>query len=269
MNRSQVKYRIYPSLLDKFQRYIDSEIEAESFRNIDDETGEYRRSPGEIEAQNRRELIDAINRIPFESEAADRGTAFNEIVDCLIHSRKKSGNEKISELESDRENNKIDVKINGFRFSFDLEFCREASRYFNDATSQIHVSAILPTSCGDVELYGYVDEIKKDIVYDIKTTSKYEFGKYEKGWQRHAYPYCLIESGMIDSIKAFEFTVYQLRGGTSRTPLISGVQFPEYYTYSHEKSKQLLIGHCEAFIRFLEANREEITDLKIFNKHEE
>jgi hypothetical protein len=129
------------------------------------------------------------------------------------------------------------------------------------------VSAILPTRYGDVQLYGYVDEIVKDTVYDIKTTTRYEFGKYGKGWQRHAYPYCLIESGMMSSVKAFEFTAYKLTGGTSRTPLISGVQYPEYYAYSHEESRQLLADHCEAFIEFLEANRELITDKKIFNLH--
>ena len=32
-----------------------------------------------------KELIDKINRIPFESEAADKGTAFNELVDVLAH----------------------------------------------------------------------------------------------------------------------------------------------------------------------------------------
>lgn len=268
MNQSQVKYKIYPSLLDKFQSYLDSEIEAESFWNVNDETGEYKRSPDEIEAEKKQELINSINRVPFESEAADKGTAFNEIVDCLVHKRNKSENEKIKALVSDRENNKIDVQINNFYFSFDLSFCVEASKYFKDSTSQVYVSATLPTRYGDVELYGYVDEIKKDIVYDIKTTSRYEFGKYEKNWQRYTYPYCLIESGMMNDVKAFEFTAYHLKGGTSRTPLIYGVQFPEYYAYNHEKSKQLLINHCEAFIEFLEANHDLITDLKIFNQHE-
>jgi hypothetical protein len=269
MNHSQIKYKIYPSLLDKFQNYLDSEIEFESFWNQDNETGEYKRSPDEIEAEKKRELIDSINRVPFENEAADKGTAFNEIVDCLLHKRNKSENEKIKALVSNRENNSIDVHINNFHFSFDLSFCTEASKYFIGSTSQVYVSAILPTKYGDVELYGYADEIKKDVIYDIKTTSKYEFGKYEKKWQRHTYPYCLIESGMMNDVKAFEFTVYHLKGGSGRTPLIYGTQFPEYYAYNHENSKQLLTNHCEAFIEFLEVHKDSITDKKIFNRHED
>jgi hypothetical protein len=101
-------------------------------------------------------------------------------------------------------------------------------------------------------------------VYDIKDTSKYDFGKYEHGWQRHVYPYCLIASGQMDSIKAFEYTAYQIKGGTSRTPLISGTQYPEYYTYNHEQSVRLLTAHCEKFITFLEVNKALITDKKIF-----
>ena len=123
---------------------------------------------------------------------------------------------------------------------------------------------VIPTRYGDVELYGYIDELVRDTVYDIKTTSKYDFGKYEHGWQRHVYPYCLIASGQMESVKAFEYTAYQMKGGTSRTPLISGTQYPEYYTYNHEQTIKLLTAHCEHFIEFLEANRDIIADKKIF-----
>ena len=126
------------------------------------------------------------------------------------------------------------------------------------------MSAILPTGYGDVELYGFIDEFRKDVVYDIKTTSSYQFGKYERKWQRHVYPYCLIASGQVESVKAFEYTAYALKGGTSRTPLISGTCYPEYYTYNHEQSVKMLTNHVERFIEFLEANRDLITDKKIF-----
>ena len=82
---SQPKYRIYPSLLDKFEDYLRADEEAESFFNVDRDTGEYKRSPDEIEAELKRSLIDAINRVPFSSEAADKGTAFNALIDSMIH----------------------------------------------------------------------------------------------------------------------------------------------------------------------------------------
>lgn len=68
----QPKYRMYPSLLDKFEAYLRVDEEVESFFNIDNETGEYKRSPEEIEAELKQSLIDAINRVPFASEAADK-----------------------------------------------------------------------------------------------------------------------------------------------------------------------------------------------------
>ena len=117
-----------------------------------------------------------------------------------------------------------------------------------------------------MELYGFIDELKRDVVYDIKTTSSYSFGKYEHGWQRHVYPYCLIASGEMESVSAFEYTAFALKGGTSRTPLISGTRYPEYYTYNHKQSVKLLTAHVERFIEFLEANKDLITDKKIFGQ---
>ena len=66
----QPSYRIYPSLLDKFDKYLRADEEVENFWNIDNETGEYKRSPEEIEESLKQDLLDAINRVPFESEAA-------------------------------------------------------------------------------------------------------------------------------------------------------------------------------------------------------
>lgn len=265
------KYRFYPSLLDKFEQYLRADEQVESFWNVDNETGEYKKSPEEIEAELKQTLLDAINRVPFESEAADRGTAFNAIIDCYIHRKKHIPNEREPyTIIGDEETNIIQVAFPSTdiaparHFLFDRAWCIEQSRYFAGALSQVFVSATISTRYGDVELYGFIDELLRDTAYDIKATSKYDFGKYEHGWQRHVYPYCLIASGQMGSVKAFEYTAYQLKGGTSRTPLISGTQYPEYYTYNHEQTVKLLTAHCEHFIEFLEANREFITDKKIF-----
>ena len=267
----QPKYRFYPSLLDKFEQYLRADEQVESFWNVDNETGEYKKSPEEIEAELKQNLIDAINRVPFESEAADKGTAFNAVIDCYIHKRKHIPSEREPyTIVGDEETNIIQVDFPTTdiaptrHFLFDRTWCIEQSKYFSGALSQVFVSAVLSTRYGAVELYGYIDELLRDIVYDIKTTSKYDFGKYEHGWQRHVYPYCLIASGQMDSVKAFEYTAYQLKGGTSRTPLISGTQYPEYYTYNHEQTVKMLIAHCELFIEFLEVNKAFITDRKIF-----
>ena len=266
----QPSYRIYPSLLDKFDKYLRADEEVENFWNIDNETGEYKRSPEEIEESLKQDLLDAINRVPFESEAADKGTAFNAIIDCYVHCENVPTERSPYSIIGDKETNTIQVAFPATdiaparHFLFDRQWCIEQAEYFKGSLSQVYVSAILPTQYGNVELYGFIDELRKDVVYDIKSTSKYEFGKYAHGWQRHVYPYCLIASGQMESIKAFEFTAYALKGGTSRTPLISGTQYPEYYTYNHEQTVKLLTAHVEHFIEFLEANRESITDKKIF-----
>lgn len=268
---SQPKYRIYPSLLDKFSAYLRADEEAESFFNIDNETGEYKRSPEEVEAALKQDLINAINRVPFDSEAADKGTAFNAVIDCYVHNEKHTPTKRAPyTIIGDRETNIVQVTFPETElapvrnFLFDRKWIIGQAEYFKGSISQLFVSATLPTQYGDVELYGFVDELRKDVVYDIKTTSKYDFGKYERGWQRHVYPYCLIASGQVESVKAFEYTAYALKGGTSRTPLISGTRYPEYYTYNHGQTVKLLTNHVERFIEFLEANRSLITDKKIF-----
>ena len=193
----QPRYRIYPSLLDKFQQLLRADEELESFWNVDNETGDYKQSLGEIEAKLEKELIDAINRVPFSSEAADKGTAFNAIIDCWITGEKHIPSARSPyQIIGNTEQNIIQVYFPATdisperNFLFDRNWCIKQAEYFKGAVPQVFVKAILPTFYGDVELYGYVDEVMRDKVSDIKTTSKYEFGKYTNHWQRPVYPYC-------------------------------------------------------------------------------
>lgn len=311
-----LKYRFYPTLLDRFQSYLDTQVEDYFYQ---DEQGKWHKnyneadetlhfSQEEVDALLKQELLDAINRVPHEpSEAASKGTALNEVVDCLIHHR-QSENDSVTIrtirslkdflsfttrteddfwvlLKSISSNGYFDeVKdviciteplatkpiifssCDGFEFLFDVSLCKSIAKYFKGSLSQVYTSANLETRYGNVELYGYIDELRENKVYDLKTTSRYEFGKYAKYWQRHVYPYTLIESGMCTDVTSFEFTAYALKGGTSRTPLITGVQYPEVYQYDHEKSKVMLKDICERFCEFLEENRNLIINKKIFNE---
>ena len=261
---SNAIYRIYPSLLDKFQSFLDVDQGVEEFWNIDAE-GEYKETADEMSDRLERELIDAINRVPREPiEAADKGTCFNETIDCLIAGRKCEYEGMDIRSEEMGANRVITANLNGFEFHYDVELCKAVANDMKGAISQHYCSAILPTKYGDVELYGYADEIVADIVVDIKTTSRYEFGKYSQGWQRHVYPYCLIMSGEVASVQAFIYYVVAWKGGTKTCPVLSGTIYPETYTYSHERSRTALTQICERFIEWLEAHRAEITDKKIF-----
>lgn len=302
---SSVSFRIYPSLLDKFQTYLDSDVEAESFWNIDSDTGEQKRTAEEIAAEHEQELLDAINRVPHEPiEAADKGTCFNEIVDYLIAGKNtekdgmkiESVPDKFSVCDrfcrekncdykwsADREEcltayanakkGKCDVgaikaSLNVFEFLFDYSLCRDAAEYFGpDSVSQHFCKAEIETCYGVVELYGFADEIVRDKVYDIKTTSSYSFGKFEQSWQKDVYPYCLMKSGEIERVKEFEYTVFQLTKPSQKNPVISGKMYKEVYTYDFEKSEKRLKSFLERFIEWLECNRENITDKKIFGEY--
>lgn len=249
-------YRLYPSLLDQFERYIRSEEAFEDISNSDGEGG-YKRSFEEIERERFKSLIDSINRVPFESEAADKGTTFNALIDSFIH---KERNPDVK-MKGDRNADTITAEYNGRVFVFSFSFIEAAAEYFSGSTSQVFVSAPLDTRYGTVELYGYIDEILHDNVFDIKTTSRYEFGKYRNGWQKHVYPYCLEKSGLANGICNFEYTAYLLRTAKG---VITGTQYPEVYKYDARETEAMLTEHCERFIEFLENYRDLITDRKIF-----
>ena len=150
----------------------------------------------------------------------------------------------------------------GWDFYYDSFLCRNMAQYFKGCIPQYTCSAILPTIYGDVELYGHVDYINTNKIHDLKTTKNYTFGNYEKYWQRHLYPYCLIESGEMQEVTEFEFTVVKWK--ERKNEPISGEMYKEVYIYSHEASSKALRGICESFIEWLEANRDKITDKKIF-----
>ena len=178
----QPKYRIYPSLLDKYEALLHVEEEVESPFNLDSETGEYKRTEEEIEFELKKSLLDCINRVPFDSEAADKGTAFNAIIDSYIHRRphKVATEREPYEIRGFADANIVQVafteRANGVQkerhFVFDREWCIAEAGYFDGCLSQVLVKAILPTRYGDVELYGYIDELRRDVVYDSGTSTR-------------------------------------------------------------------------------------------------
>lgn len=285
-------YKFTPSLLQAFQDYLDSEMLYEKFYGFSEEPS---LTFQEYEDKQLKELIDRINRVPFESEAADRGSALNEIVDCIVLKTTSTRDDivvqSLSSFEKLCENGAWDMVENkplayeqwfetirqpciyarkgDHEFYFDVAFCKGVAEYFKGSLCQIYTEAPIETDRGTVLLYGYPDYVRGNVVYDMKTTSKYEFGKYSKYWQQHLYPWTLIESGKCTDIEAFEFTAFAMKGGSAKSPLISGVMYPEVYTYDHKVSTRMLRGICTQFADFLEAHRSEITDKKIFGGEKE
>ena len=282
--QAQTKYRFYATLLDSYMNYVESDTIWEKYWGWSDNPPH---TPDEFRQEQFQALIDRINRVPFDSEAADKGTAFNEIIDCMVENRNsdKMLIERIVEPDTiekvvggqvdncDPDERWADVevypnpnagKVIGLRavyndriFEFNIDLCREFADYFKGALTQQFVSAILPTAYGDVEVYGFIDGLKPLSVHDIKTTGSYQVGKFKNHSQHLVYPYCLLKDG--SNVRLFEYNVAEIsKYGKYET-------FTESYTFVPERDIPILTERCESLIRFIEENRDLITDKKIFN----
>lgn len=249
-------YKLYPSLLDCYQGLLDSDLLWEQFYGSSEDAPI---SPMDFAEKQEKDLIDHINRVPFTSEAASCGTAFNEIVDCIILGVPATREDCV--IKSNKEQGTINAQIDGFSFDFSEQLCRDMADYFKGCIPQYRCSAPIQTKYGLVELYGNVDYCGYNKIFDLKTTKNYSFGKFENHWQRHTYPYCLITSGEYTEVQEFEFTVCKLK---SNKGIIDADLYKEAYTFNMEASTNALRGICESFIEWLNYHRELITDQKIF-----
>lgn len=269
-----VSYRFYATLLDGFQDYLNSDIIWEKYWGYSENPPH---TPEEFKQKQFQSLIDRINRVPFDSEAADKGTAFNEIIDCMIEHRKSDKVDvryayetivlgQVDNCEPDerwadvQQTNKIvglNATYNNRTFYFDINLCREFANYYKGALTQQFVRAIVPTRFGNVEVYGYVDELMPQSIHDIKTTGKYSVGKFKDHWQHIVYPYCYQQNGL--DLRLFEYNIAEIdKYGRWET-------FTESYMYKPERDVPKLVAMCEELISFIIENRHLITDRKIFN----
>ena len=260
---SEYAYAITPSHLDAFQAFLDAEYGWGQWWGNSEEPV---KSAEEYAAECEKKLIDQINRCPKEPiEAADRGTAFNEVVDMIIHNLVPAETRRDMDIRlSKSEPYYIYVKFNGFEWCFDTHLCTKVAERYPYSISQYPCGAPLQTSKGLVWLYGYLDEWVAYKISDIKTTGEYHFGKYERKWQKHLYPYAVVESGNCAEIQEFEYTAVKLSKPTEKDPIIRGEIYPEVYTNDHEQNRRMLQGICEQLIEWLEYRREFITDRRIF-----
>lgn len=270
----QPKYKIYATLLDSYFNYLNSDVIYERYYGWSENPP---CTEEEFEQKQFQELIDRINRKPFDSEAADKGTAFNEIIDCLVENRRS----EIMQIErlylesvvDDYQYQEGEVKCkpktvrgdvialratyNNRVFTFPISLCHEFAYYFKGALTQQRVGAILPTAFGNVLVYGVIDELMPTSVHDIKTTGSYTVGKFKDHHQHLVYPYALMQNA--SDVRTFEYNIVEFNKGGYVVDT-----YTETYVFNPERDIPILTNHCEEFIRFLEDNRELITDTKIF-----
>jgi hypothetical protein len=248
-----VKYQFYATLLDAFQGWLSSSEIYNDYWGFSEDPS---KTEDEFEKEQFESLINRINRVPMkweDSEAADKGTAFNEAVDCLIANRKS---EKMI-LKSNAETNTITADYNNRTFIFPVSLIREFAEYFKGGISNVYTEGILATKYGNVLLYGYIDELSPLVIHDIKTTGKYKVGKFRNNWQHVVYPFCMNQQG--NPVNDFEYNVAVLGSGSNYST------FTEYYRYDPEKDINRLQLIVESLIDCIELNRNLITDTKIFN----
>lgn len=201
----QPQYKFYPTLLDAYKWYASNESE-----------------------DAEQELIDKINRVPFLSDAADKGTWFNELIDIALKGKQRFKEQYLSGVA--------------------LEICE----FLDGSVSQMLVSTVFDVDGVCVEVYGYLDYLKQDIVIDLKTTKSYDLGKYKNSMQRHFYPVALIDSG--NEISRFVFAATDFQN-----------LYLEPFPVNYEESKKEVIETCRQLIQFINAKADKITDKKIFN----
>lgn len=261
----QPNYCFYATLLDAFQNYLDSELIYERYWGWSENPPQ---TLDEFKESQFQSFINTLNRVPFDSEAADKGTAFNEVVDCLIEHRQsdKVQVEKVYPEDDGKyelsTSSPIALKAtyNNREFIFPIGLCWEFANYYKGAITQLYVEAELPTSLGVVKLYGYIDELMPSSVHDIKTTSSYSVGKFKKNFQHLVYPYALTMKG--NNVTRFEYNVVEFsKNGSYST-------FTETYEFNEQRDVPVLVSHCEDLIRFIKDHRNLITNKKLFNEYE-
>lgn len=239
-------YRFSPSLLDKFEGYINSSRIYQEYWGFAEEPS---KTEDEFEQEQFQGLIDSINRVPFQSEAADKGTAFNEVIDCIIENRQST----TMEIKSFPQNDTITAFYNSQVFNFPLAICVEFGKYLKGALTQQWVNGNLTTSKGEVVLIGCIDQLLPFKICDTKTVSKYSAFKFRHNWQHIVYPFCLHQNKIF--INDFEYVITDFKS-----------TWTELYVYDEKKDVTKLKEHCERFIDFIELNRHLITDSRIFNE---
>lgn len=247
----KVDYKLYATLLDAYMGYIDSDATWDKYWGWSEDPPH---TPEEFHELQFQELINRINRVPFDSESADKGTAFNEVVDCMIEHR-NSDKVKIVKVELNGIIVGVNAIYNNREFYFDINLLREFANYYKGALTQQYVEAVIHTSKGNVLIYGYIDELLPTSVHDIKTTSQYYVGKFKNHSQHLVYPYCLIQNG--NDVRTFEYNVGVIGKVGYST-------YTETYVFEPERDIPILTQRVEDLIQFVEDNRDLITDTKIF-----
>lgn len=251
--RNKIFAHLYATLLDAYVDYLETPQIYDRYWGF---SAEPPHSLEEFWVKQQASLINRINRVPFTSEAASKGTAFNAVIDEMVEGYNDSEATPGNIYDESGKCIAIRSELDGHTFQFPYAICREFADYYKGAIPQVRVSAILPTCYGDVEVYGVIDELMPLSIHDIKYTGNYCASKFKHHSQHLVYPYCLLQNG--SDVRLFEYNVAE----ESKSGIWS--TYTETYVFDPVRDIPILRERCEGLIEFILQNHRHITDNKIW-----
>lgn len=212
----KINYRFSPSLLNQFSLFLTEEGYTKKDENGEDE---------HIPFVTFQKLMDAINRVPYETtEAQQKGIDFeNEVIALAI------GDETVLLGRTPEYWNCLKEVVNKLPDYFVVQ--KQVQRQHKD-----------------ILFYGFCDVVGGGRIIDIKTSSQaYSFGKFLNSHQ-NLYLWALESQGY--TTMEYLFTNFK-------------TVFPEVYGLDYDFSH--LLSQMEFFSEFVEDNRNLIINHKIFN----
>jgi hypothetical protein len=201
------KYLITASLLNSYQYYIQDEF----------------KSP----ADSRADFLKTLSRERFEpNEAMQKGIDFED--DLMQVSLDLRGFENYLSSNS----NNFETKP----FSRDI-ILHELGAIVEGGLWQESVKKEITVGNQEFLLYGRMDVIKRDTIYDIKFTSNYELGKFMNSSQHRIYLYCL-------GLPKFQYLISD------------GKEYWIEDYHNHEGIEDELKGMISDFMSYLENDKE-------------
>ena len=175
------------------------------------------------------DIINKINRVPeAKSEAALKGTSFHELT---VHDW--------TQIVPAEHRGQMCYFYDDYRFPAGP--VEEIGKIRAGGVHEVFVQKEMQTKYGPVLLYGFIDTIKDGVSMDIKTTKRYDIGKYLGSLQRSAY---LWMSGS----RMFEFVVTNF----------NAVFKEPYYANGTEEERTKV--EVEDFLSFCIHFKDQITD---------
>lgn len=242
--------RLYPSLIDKYSEWLRADDTWEKFWG-NSETPKV--TPEEFRTKQLISFLDSVNRVPYESDAATRGTCFNELIDCML---KGSTQSSIMEIEKNDELYHCKHLASGREFDFHPGIVKTLYKRYRGAQPQVLVEAPINVGGEEVLLYGYIDELMPFAIHDIKTTGKWELNKFRHHAQHLVYTYCVRHLGSDCDQFHYDIVQWGKEPGKEEFNI-------ESYMWTHESYAQLyeLVSGCVSLLGYLKPL---ITDKRVF-----